>query len=327
MGEEPVPGFTQIEGQSLKRLTGRTSAVGSSSGFSPLGMLLFGLPFVGFGIWMILMGLEIVAVDPSKVHAPMWVITVSGLVFFFAGLMVWGIGGRQALHEKKRQLHAQQNPNIPAMADYPWDATGYSPPRWQPLIKGLGGAAFMTVFMSMSNWWAFWSGDGVIFVKIIVSIFDLILISVWFTTFKSIIHAFKFGKTRLEFGQFPYHTGDWFQAKIQLPAGLERVESAKLVFRCVREFYEVSGSGKNRSKRLVHEQLWAEKQELNGAEIGKWPRFLNATFTIPGAAPGSDIATRAEEKPIFWELEMQLAVPGVDLKQQYLVPVYAQDLV
>ncbi|MEM6886177.1 MAG: hypothetical protein AAF571_14205 [Verrucomicrobiota bacterium] len=317
--------YASIGGQSPIRLTGRTTSVGSATGLPVWGMGLFGLPFVGFGVWITLMGLEVVDIDPSKVHAPMWIITVAGLVFFFAGLMVWGMGVRQVLHNKKLRLHAQQNPNIPAMSDYPWDTTGYSPPRWQPFINGLGMAVFMTIFLSMFNWWAFWSGDGVIFVKIIVSVFDLILISVWVATVKSIIHAFKFGKTRLEFGQFPYHTGDWFQVKIQLPAGLERVESAKLVFRCVREFYEVYRTGNKRSKRLVHEQLWAEEQELSGAEIGQWPRFLNATFTIPAAAPGSDITTQAEEKPIFWELEMELKVPGVDLKQQYLVPVYVQD--
>ena len=94
----------------------------------------------------------------------------------------------------------------------------------------------------------------------------------------------------------------------------------------MQEFYEERRHGENRTRHLVHTQLWSEKQELSGAEIGQWPRFLNATFTIPVTAPGSHLATGVKGKPIFWELEMQLAVPGVDLKQRYLVPVYAQDL-
>jgi len=316
---------SQIEGQSPVRLNGRATPVGTATGLPAWGMVLFGLPFVGVGIWGSLAGLEIIPVDPSNVHAPMWVLAVFGIVFFCAGVMLWGMGWRQVSHLRKVRQHAQLHPNLPAMTDYYWEESGYSPSRWQPVLKGLSGALFMTVFLSIFNWWAFGSGDHSWFLKIIVSVFDLLLIYIWFVTFKSIVHALKFGKTRLEFSQFPYYLGDYFQANIQLPAGLERVESAKMVLRCVREFYETQGYGKNRNKKLVHEQLWAEEQAWTGAEIGQWPSYLKGTFAIPNTAPSSRITAQADEKPIFWELEMQLAVPGVDLKQSYLVPVYAQD--
>lgn len=210
------------------------------------------------------------------------------------------------------------------MQDHPWNPTGFSPKRWKPAIQGFSTAIFLSVFLSIFNWWAFGSGEGPLMVKIIVSIFNLILIFVWWNAVKSVIHAIKFGHTRLEFGQFPYYLGDWFQARILLPSNIERVEHVDLVLRCVQEFYATSGSGKNRRKSLVHEQLWAEEQELSGAEIGPWPRYLNATFVLPAAivAPGSQITS---EKPVFWELEMEMKVPGVDLTQRYLVPVYAKD--
>lgn len=316
------PVDTGIDGQEPKRLSGRTQAVGTSTGMPVWSMLLFGLPFTVAGLWGTLMGTGTISVDPSSVHAPMWVLTVFGLIFVFAGLMLWTMAFRQFRTERQRRRRAENFRSEPAMVDYPWDTSGYVPSRWKPVISGWSAAVFMTVFLSIFNWWAFWSDDGVLFVKIIVSIFDLILLFVWYSAFKSLVHALKFGSTKLEFGQFPYHTGDWFQAKVLLPAGLERVEGAKLAFRCVREFYEVRGHGENRSRRLVHEQIWAEEQEISGAEIGQWPRNLNATFVIPAAAPGSHIAA---EKPVFWELEMELAVPGIDLKQRYLVPVYSKE--
>ena len=309
-----------IEGQQPKRLQGRHAAVGASSGMSVMGMVLFGVPFVGVGVWVMLVGLEVVPVDPDQVNAPMWVLTVFGLVFLAAGLMLWSMGWKQHRREQRRSNSALQHPNEPAMQDYPWDQTGYSPQRWQQVVKGVGMAVFMTVFLSMFNWWAFWSGSDELILKIIVSIFNLALIMVWFKAGQSMLHALKFGKTRLEFAQFPYYTGDWFQVKVQLPKGLERVESVQLTFRCVREFYETRGHGKNRSNHLVHEQLWAEEQQLSGAEIGSWPRFLKTTFVIPASAPGSVLAA---SQPLFWELELQAAVPGLDLKQCYLAPVYA----
>jgi hypothetical protein len=307
-----------------KRLKGRTTAVGNPPGFSPWGMVLFGLPFAGAGCWITLVGLEVVPVEASSVHAPMWVLTVVGLIFFAAGLTVWGMAWTQASRERKRKQHTLLHPGVPAMEDHPWDSSGYSPDRWKPVIQGIGAALFMTVFLSVFNWWAFVSGDGPWMVKAIVGIFDLILIGVWVHAIKAIIHAIKFGRTRLNYSQFPYFHGDWFQAQVELPSGLEQIDKAKLILRCVREFYETTGRGKNRSKRVVHEQLWSEDQVLSGAEIGRWPRHLNATFVLPAQeiAPGTEIRS---EKPIFWELEMELAVPGVDLKQRYLVPVYAQD--
>ena len=34
-----------------------------------------------------LIGMEVIPVDPSSVHAPMWVITAAGMVFFLGGVM------------------------------------------------------------------------------------------------------------------------------------------------------------------------------------------------------------------------------------------------
>lgn len=156
-------------------------------------------------------------------------------------------------------------------------------------------------------------------VKILVGLFDLFLIwSVWHSL-KVTIHAFKFGRTRLIYSQFPLKIGDWFQAEVTLPAGIERVAKAVLELRCVCEFYETTGSGRNRSKRLVHQQLWSESQELSSTDIGAWPRSLKATFAIPPDGPASRLSGHPT---IFWELVVTASVPGVDFKQKYLVPVY-----
>jgi hypothetical protein len=44
--------------------------------------------FILAGLWIILIGLEILPVDPSKVHAPLWVIFCAGLVFALCGTAV-----------------------------------------------------------------------------------------------------------------------------------------------------------------------------------------------------------------------------------------------
>lgn len=44
--------------------------------------------FVGAGIPIILLALDIIPVDPSKVHAPRWVLFSAGLTFALAGLVM-----------------------------------------------------------------------------------------------------------------------------------------------------------------------------------------------------------------------------------------------
>ncbi len=47
----------------------------------------FGGLFLATGGFIMLMGLEVIPVDPSSIHAPMWVITAAGAVFFLGGVM------------------------------------------------------------------------------------------------------------------------------------------------------------------------------------------------------------------------------------------------
>lgn len=46
-----------------------------------------GTLFAAVGGGIILIGLGVIPVDPAQVHAPYWVLTMAGLVFFFAGAM------------------------------------------------------------------------------------------------------------------------------------------------------------------------------------------------------------------------------------------------
>ena len=49
---------------------------------------VFGLLIAVMGGFVMAIGTELIVVDPSKIHAPMWVITMVGFVFWLAGLMV-----------------------------------------------------------------------------------------------------------------------------------------------------------------------------------------------------------------------------------------------
>ena len=61
---------------------------GDARDMSPLGLSLFGLPFLGAGTYFVLMSLDAVPYDPASVHAPMWVLGLAGLVFALPGALM-----------------------------------------------------------------------------------------------------------------------------------------------------------------------------------------------------------------------------------------------
>jgi hypothetical protein len=305
-------------GTKRRRLSGRTERRGAKTGFSVVGALLFGGVFVAVGVLVILVGLRIVAVDPASVHAPYWVLVAFGACFAAAGLMVWGMGANQQKHERHRRAAARRHGASPALADHPWDTRGYTPPRWGPAVKGIAAAAFLTLFLSMFNWWA-WIAGGPWMVKIIVSLFDLILVLVWWKAVLTFARAVRFGGSRLAFGRFPYPPRETLSLRWMPPRGIGRAERGSFTLRCVEEYYEERGSGKNRSRSLAHDELCAEVQAFDAPQSFMPGRPVELRFNLPADARPTALAA---DRPVFWELEVKLARPGLDFEAWYLVPVY-----
>ncbi len=280
---------------------------------------LFGIPFAGVGIFIIMISLGKVDVDPSSIHAPLWVLGVAGWVFAAAGLFLifHGFDGMRRETERKRGM--EQYPRQPWMWDHPWDPAGYTDDKLTPILSHMGGLLFMGIFLSIFNWWAFFSDDGGLFIVMIVGLFDLILIAIFGNLIYKIIQFVKHGKSRLRFGQFPFHLGETVSAAIEnLPQG---IDTLKLNLRCVEERYETSGSGDNRSQRVVSYQVYGEERMLKApSEIANVGRKMK--WDLPGEA---ELATRLSERPAwFWELEAEGEISGVDFKALYLLPVYAK---
>jgi len=51
-----------------------------------------GLFTTAMGVFIILVSVDIVHTDPSSIHAPRWVLTMTGMVFTFAGLYILSTG-------------------------------------------------------------------------------------------------------------------------------------------------------------------------------------------------------------------------------------------
>ena len=57
---------------------------------SPLGAVLFALAFFGAGGSIVALSLNYIPLDPAKLHAPRWVLTIAGLMFIAGGCVPLG---------------------------------------------------------------------------------------------------------------------------------------------------------------------------------------------------------------------------------------------
>jgi hypothetical protein len=303
-----------------RRLAGRTEPRGTKTGFPLWGAFAFGGIFVVAGSLIVLVGTRVIPVDPRGVHAPWWVLTVMGVVFALCGLGVWGMGLRQYRAERHRAEARRRHPGRPELADHPWDPAGFAPPRWARAAKAVAGAVLMSLFISIFNWWAFFT-DAPWMVRAVTILFDLILVLVLWETGVRIGRAIRFGGSRVEYGQFPFRPGQTVRLRWWPAPGIGEVRKGRFTLRCVKEWYEHRGHGKNRSAHLVQQEQWAMHRFLDHAGTLRHERRQELEFELPPHVPSTELSA---DQPVFWELEIELDLPGLDFEEIYLVPVYAE---
>ena len=301
-----------------ERLSGHLEQRGWKFGFAGIITGLFGGAFFAAGVAIILVGLKKIEVNPSTVHVPYPILAVFGAVFAVAGLYVWGLSAVEWISKLRIMRAARSHPEEPAYKDYAWDSDGYTPPRWRPVVNKIGMAAFMTLFLSMFNWWAF-AINGPLVVKIIVGVLDAATVLVWVSALRQLWHSLKFSGSRIQFTEFPYKIGRPMTLLWNVASGLHHVTKGSFTLRCVEQWFEERGSGDNRSKYLVQEMLWSGTWHINQPRSFARGEQIELKFDPPADLPGTALSA---DKPMFWELEVKLDVPGLDFHERYLVPIY-----
>lgn len=305
-GRERLSGVIETRG---------TKTVGTWIGF------LFGIPFVVAGVAILLISLDVLKVNPSSIHAPRWVLGVAGSAFLFGGLMVWGMAANHCAANRRAAKARREFPHEPALADYPWNRQGFEVSEWSRAAKTTAAAIGATVFLSMFNWWAF-AQDAPLMVKFIVSIFDLAAAGLWWMALRQIGRGFKFGRSRVIFTQFPYSVGERVLLRWQPMNGVSQILKGTFTLRCVEERVERtrSGAGKQ-TTQIVHEKLWSAAWAQDKPRNLLMRDQVELEYHLPPDAHGTDLgATR----PIFWELDVKLELPGLDFRAAYLIPIYAR---
>ena len=282
--------------------------------------VIFGSPFAGVGTFILLIGLEKVDMDPSKIHAPLWVISVCGLMFLLAGLwLVWhGLDGlsRKAKIKNVKTTRAA----TPWLWDYEWQALGISDNKLKKVIHAFIMLSVVSLFLAPFNWWAFFSDDGRTMVKVIVVLLDLAFgFGGGYYLLNNLAMYLKYGNSRLRFDNFPFYLGDNLSVVlVDLPAEINQLQ---LDLRCIEEKYEIHQRGQERESKVVCYQLYHETRTLEGREVAPSGK-LSLEWNLPDDL---EFVSSLSQRPArFWELEVKADTPGVDYHSSFLLPVYAR---
>lgn len=282
--------------------------------------VLLGSPFAGMGIFILLIGLEKIEMDPGKIHAPMWVITAAGSMFLLAGLwFIWH--GLDGLRRKSKIKNVKTTRAAsPWLWDYEWQALGISDNKLKKVIHAFLMLIVFGVFLAPFHWWAFVSSDGTFMVKAIVVFFDLIVgLGGGYYFFHNLALFLKYGNSRLRFGNFPFLLGGNLSVVlVGLPSEINQLQ---LDLRFIEEKYEVRQRGQERESRVVCYQLYHEARTLEGREVVSSDK-LSLEWNLPNEP--NMTSTLSQRPARFWELEVKAETPGVDYHSRFLLPVYAR---
>jgi hypothetical protein len=301
-----------------RRLSGFLQRRTAKLGLPTWGGFAFGGAFVAAGTAIILTGTKVLQVNPASMHAPYWVLTVAGVSFVLGGFMVWGMAWKQFAANRSRLEAMRRHPNEPALADYPWHPDGFEVSEWTGAAKALALAIGLSVFLSMFNWWAF-GANRPWMVKGIVGLFDIAALLMWAKAAQQLGRAFKFGHSRIVFVRFPYRLPEPVVIRWQPSGGISQVTQGAFTLRCVEEWMERSGSGQNQNAVLVHEEIWSAKWIIEQPRNFPLNEAMELRYELPADASPTQLSA---DKPLFWELEVKLGLPGLDFNETYLVPVY-----
>jgi hypothetical protein len=297
-------------------LIGHTAARSTDPGGGCL--VFFGLPFLAVGGFVIALSLGYIPLN-GRSNAPMWVLTSFGSVFALAGLFVSSLGYVGWARGRSAARRREEHPLEPWLWDFPFDTTKATHGSLGRAVGGFVGFGFFCIFLAGFHFWAFFTGEGPLPVKIFVVLMDFVALLILWGAFHSLFAYLKYGKSRLHFARFPFRPGNSIEAGLEVNSRIRDAQKIELALRYIEEIVITRGSGKNSNTQInlycLHEVL----QTITPAQYGS----TDGEIPISMRLPSGDYSTRLLEKPRrYWELEVKAETPGIDYQAAFLLPVY-----
>lgn len=125
----------------------------------------------------------------------------------------------------------------------------------------------------------------------------------------------RFGSLVLNLAPYPGTIGGTVAGTIELPERFRAAQQFRASLTCVRR--RTTGSGRNRS--TTDTALWQDETRAQADAAGRGTR-LSVGFNVPAGLPSSGAPSRDY---VFWTIDLEADLPGVDLAGRFEVPMIA----
>jgi hypothetical protein len=280
------------------------------------GAAFFGLPFLAVGVGMILAALRVV--DVGK-HVPYVVVGIFGALFFLAGafFLTHGLLG---VARKWRYLRAAaQRPGEPWLYDFHWHQEGVAFSAFNAMMGRLVAALVWSAFL-VPFFWIGLNVRGAMIFAIFASLFGLVGLVFWYRWLQMLADLIRYGNSFLGYDSFPYYLGGTLRGRLRAPHHVEDIDALTLTLRCVQEKYVTTGSGKDRSTRVVCYELYKEATTFERERLAGYAGAeIPVEFHVPADQPTTNLAAAP---PIYWEIQACGNSSKINYEAYFLVPVY-----
>jgi hypothetical protein len=278
--------------------------------------VFFGLPFLAAGIFIA--GAALDYIGGSK-HAPNWLIGLIGFFFFAAGAFLIIHGLRGVAQKSKYDSEARTAPHEPWLYDHLWQREGIAFSAFNTMLQRFVAALVWNAFL-IPFFWIGLTQRGAWVCAIFAGLFalvGLVFLSRWAQMLAELL---RYGNSFLDYNSFPYFLGSTMSGRLRAPNHLADIDELTLTLRCVQERYITSGSGDNRSTKVVCFELYSDSQTLSRVQLAAYSNHsIPVEFTLPESQPTTSLTSTP---PTYWEIEANGKSSKVNLQAFFLVPVY-----
>ena len=132
----------------------------------------------------------------------------------------------------------------------------------------------------------------------------------------------RFGGSRFELETIPGAIGGRLGGRLVLAGDVAAIDEVEVTLKCVHTYTTSSGGKSSTSIHTIWEQ--AQTHRAAGVTFGQTELSVPVDFAIPASCRPTDESDSSDK--IKWKLDVRAAVPGVDLKMSFEVPVFRMDV-
>jgi hypothetical protein len=270
-------------------------------------LYLFSVPPILAGLFSLVLGFGIL---PISLQVPGLFVVMFGFIFLSLGLVVFYLASEPI------RRRAKLDNASPYQSDYPWSLDGISGDIGSPIEKTILNVIALTAFLVPMHFLTAGSniGMGKILLIVVLGLFDLILLAHIRALINFGWQRLRFGKTRVQFRQFPFFVGQTLTVTFK---GGNQLASRTIVatLRCIEEKIRYSGKH-DTDGQIVCYEAYAVEREFNADGIGQ----ANISFSLPKDVPGTNFK---DDLPTYWELTVESISRSPKYERVFLMPVYS----